>query len=331
MSFAQSNSSRASGTAAAAASTSYQMANSIVKKEPIDLNTTQAFCLRWNNYQSNMVNVFDQIFHDEKYVDVTLVCEGTFIKAHKIVLSACSPYFQQIFDTVASPHPVIVLKDMLLSELKPILDFMYKGEIYVAKEQIGVLLRVAESLKVRGLAEVAEENVGANIETDLQEDPLPVAPTIPTTNTNLRHSSKRKMHSSSSESLFMCDTNDDIAQAPAKQIRHRTREQSLIIPDDDVTETDFDATTATENHYEDEVYPVDLDDYRDDSMSETSGAEKVSSNRLYILKCSHINGLKGRDAHVHKECTEYIVHANLYFSATDMCLRFILDVIISNS
>lgn len=268
MSFAQSNSLRASGTGSAA-STSHQMANSSVKKEPIDLNATQAFCLRWNNYQSNMVNVFDQIFHDEKYVDVTLVCEGTFIKAHKIVLSACSPYFQQIFDTVASPHPVIVLKDMLLSELKPILDFMYKGEIYVAKEQIGVLLRVAESLKVRGLAEVAEENVGTKIETEIQEEPLPAT-------THLRRSSKRT-HTSSNESLIMCDTNDDIAQSPAKQTRSRARKQSLIIPEDDVTETDFDTTAASENHYDNEVYPVDLDDYKDDSMSETSGAEKVSS------------------------------------------------------
>lgn len=268
MSFAQSNSARASGTA----STSHQMAQATVKKEPIDLNATQAFCLRWNNYQSNMVNVFDQIFHDEKYVDVTLVCEGTFIKAHKIVLSACSPYFQQIFDTVATPHPVIVLKDMLLSELKPILDFMYKGEIYVAKDQIGVLLRVAESLKVRGLAEVAEENVGAKIETDPQEDPLPIA-------TNLRRSSKRKARTLSNESLILCDTNDDdeLAQSPAKQTRSRARKQSLIIPEDEANEADFDTTTATDNHYDDDVYPVDLDDYRDDSMSETSGAEKVSA------------------------------------------------------
>lgn len=270
MSYAQSNSLRASGTGPSA-STSHQMANSAVKKEPIDLNATQAFCLRWNNYQSNMVNVFDQIFHDEKYVDVTLVCEGTFIKAHKIVLSACSPYFQQIFDTVASPHPVIVLKDMLLSELKPILDFMYKGEIYVAKEQIGILLRVAESLKVRGLAEVAEENVNTKIETEIQdEEPLPAT-------THLRRSSKRKNHTSSNESLIMCDTNDDIAESPAKQTRSRARKQSLIIPDDEVTETDFDTTAATDNHYDDDVYPVDLDDYKDDSMSETSGAEKVSS------------------------------------------------------
>lgn len=249
------------------------MANAVDKKDSLDLNATQAFCLRWNNYQSNMVNVFDQIFHDEKYVDVTLVCEGTFIKAHKIVLSACSPYFQQIFDTVATPHPVIVLKDMLLSELKPILDFMYKGEIYVAKEQIGILLRVAESLKVRGLAEVAEENVGTKVEPDIEEEPIPVT-------TNTRRSSKRKMRTPSSDSLIMCETNDEMEESPAKHTRTRTQKQSHVLPEESV-ETDIDTTVATENQDKDDWYPVDLDDYRDDSMSETSGAEKVSPIHLY--------------------------------------------------
>lgn len=271
------------------------MINADVKREPDDLNSTQAFCLRWNNYQMNMVNVFDQIFHDEKYVDVTLVCEGTFIKAHKIVLSACSPYFQQIFDTVATPHPVIVLKDMLLSELKPILDFMYKGEIYVAKEQIGILLRVAESLKVRGLAEVAEENVTNDTDSLINEEEVvesvgersaTVTATAETATNNSRHASKRKLRAASSDSLILCETNDDIEPSPVKQTRSQARKQIHIIPDEAV-ETEFDTTADSENDYD--VYPVDLDEYRDDSMSETSRAEKVSFFSLPInsLTCSN--------------------------------------------
>ena len=55
---------------------------------------TQRFCLRWNNHQSNFVQVFDQLLHDESFVDVTIAVDGQLIKAHKMVLSACSPYFQ---------------------------------------------------------------------------------------------------------------------------------------------------------------------------------------------------------------------------------------------
>lgn len=58
---------------------------------------SQRFCLRWNNHQSNLLSVFDQLLHDEAFVDVTLAVDGRFLKAHKMVLSACSPYFQVIF------------------------------------------------------------------------------------------------------------------------------------------------------------------------------------------------------------------------------------------
>lgn len=40
--------------------------------------------------------MFDQLLHDESFVDVTLAVEGQLLKAHKMVLSACSPYFQVI-------------------------------------------------------------------------------------------------------------------------------------------------------------------------------------------------------------------------------------------
>lgn len=55
---------------------------------------SQRFCLRWNNHQSNLLSVFDQLLHDEAFVDVTLAVEGQLLRAHKMVLSACSPYFQ---------------------------------------------------------------------------------------------------------------------------------------------------------------------------------------------------------------------------------------------
>lgn len=55
------------------------------------------FCLRWNNYQSNMVSELDSLRSDEDLVDVTLCCEGHLLKAHKVILSACSSYFRNVF------------------------------------------------------------------------------------------------------------------------------------------------------------------------------------------------------------------------------------------
>ncbi|XP_032598893.1 protein bric-a-brac 2 isoform X2 [Drosophila grimshawi] len=115
----------------------------------------QQFCLRWNNYQSNLTNVFDELLQSESFVDVTLACEGHSIKAHKMVLSACSPYFQALFYDNPCQHPIIIMRDVNFCDLKALVEFMYKGEINVCQDQINPLLKVAETLKIRGLAEVS--------------------------------------------------------------------------------------------------------------------------------------------------------------------------------
>lgn len=55
------------------------------------------FCLRWNNFQTNITSQFETLRQEEDFVDVTLTCDGKSVKAHKVVLSACSPYFKELF------------------------------------------------------------------------------------------------------------------------------------------------------------------------------------------------------------------------------------------
>lgn len=104
-----------------------------------------------------MLNVFDQLFQNEALVDVTLACDGLSLKAHKVVLSACSPYFQSLFLDNPCQHPIVFLKDVRYSDLKALVDFMYKGEVNVSQEQLNAVLETAESLKVKGLAEMTPE------------------------------------------------------------------------------------------------------------------------------------------------------------------------------
>ncbi|KAF0762964.1 sex determination protein fruitless-like isoform X2 [Aphis craccivora] len=54
----------------------------------------QRFCLRWNNHQPNLVNVMTGLLNSEMFVDATIAAEGRKIQVHKVVLSACSSYFQ---------------------------------------------------------------------------------------------------------------------------------------------------------------------------------------------------------------------------------------------
>ncbi|XP_026477805.1 uncharacterized protein LOC113383763 isoform X2 [Ctenocephalides felis] len=120
---------------------------------------SEHYCLRWNNHQSNLLGVFSQLLHDESLVDVTLACsEGASIRAHKVVLSACSSYFQALFLDHPSRHPIVILKDVHFAELRTLVEFMYKGEVNVQYCQLSALLKTAESLKVKGLAEMTNLN-----------------------------------------------------------------------------------------------------------------------------------------------------------------------------
>ncbi|PSN47423.1 hypothetical protein C0J52_21758 [Blattella germanica] len=117
-------------------------------------SATQQYCLRWNNHRSNLLAVFDELLRNEAFTDVTLACEGgSSVKCHKMVLAACSSYFQSLFTELPCRHPVVVLKDVKYSEMKAILEYMYRGEVNVAHDQLAALLKVAEALKVKGLVE----------------------------------------------------------------------------------------------------------------------------------------------------------------------------------
>ncbi|XP_062563562.1 protein tramtrack, beta isoform isoform X1 [Armigeres subalbatus] len=119
--------------------------------------SSQRFCLRWNNHQTNLLSVFDQLLHAETFTDVTLAVEGQSLKAHKMVLSACSPYFQALFVDNPEKHPIVILKDVPFKDMKCLLDFMYRGEVSVDQDRLAAFLRVAESLRIKGLTEVNDD------------------------------------------------------------------------------------------------------------------------------------------------------------------------------
>lgn len=114
------------------------------------MGSTQQFCLKWNNHQSNMLSIFDQLLSSEHFVDVTLACDGLSVRAHKMVLSACSPFFQSLFIQNPCEHPIVILKDIRFVDLKALVQFMYRGEVNVSQDQLPTLLKAAEALKIKG-------------------------------------------------------------------------------------------------------------------------------------------------------------------------------------
>lgn len=115
--------------------------------------TSEKFCLRWNDFESNISSSFRQLKDDKDFFDITLACDDEQLQAHKVILGACSPFFRKVLRRNPHQHPLLYLKGIKYTDLQSVLDFMYHGEVNIAQEELNSFLSVAEDLRVKGLTQ----------------------------------------------------------------------------------------------------------------------------------------------------------------------------------
>jgi len=133
---------------------------------------SEKFCLRWNDFESNISTAFRELREDKDFFDVTLACDEDQIQAHKVILSACSPFFRTVLKRNRHEHPLLYLKGVKFIDLVAVLNFMYHGEVNVAQEELNSFLAVAEELKVKGLT----QNGGGGGDGSQRASPKPREP-----------------------------------------------------------------------------------------------------------------------------------------------------------
>ena len=113
---------------------------------------SKKLCLRWNDFQENIISAFGRLRDDKDFTDVTLVCEdGHQLEAHKLVLIASSTVFEKILQKNIHPRPLIYFRGVRSEDLVAILDFLYFGEANVYQETLDSFLAIAGELKLKGL------------------------------------------------------------------------------------------------------------------------------------------------------------------------------------
>ena len=108
-------------------------------------------CLSWNEYESNFSVAFQDLRQEKEFFDVTLACKDGQLEAHKVILSSCSTFFKDILKRNPHVHPLLYMKDVKLSHLQAVLDFMYQGNASVDQKELDTFLALARELKVKGL------------------------------------------------------------------------------------------------------------------------------------------------------------------------------------
>ncbi|XP_059089239.1 broad-complex core protein isoforms 1/2/3/4/5-like isoform X23 [Tigriopus californicus] len=137
------------------------------------MGSTDKFCLRWNDFETNISAAFKELRQDKDFFDVTLTVDDDpnhVLQAHKVILSACSPFFRNVLlrqnaamgvAGFSHPHPLVYLRGVSYEDLKHIIDFMYYGEVNVAQDDLQAFLQVAEDLKVKGLTQADSNSSSA--------------------------------------------------------------------------------------------------------------------------------------------------------------------------
>jgi len=116
------------------------------------INMEDRFCLNWSGYDENIREYFRQLRGNQRFFDVTLVTDdGQHIQAHKVILSAGSNFFSDIFMKSNHSNMLVYLKGISSDKLEPVIDFIYNGEAFITQEQLKVFIETGKELQVKGL------------------------------------------------------------------------------------------------------------------------------------------------------------------------------------
>ena len=129
------------------------------------MTSSEKFCLKWNDFQENIANSFHGLREDLDFSDVTLVCEeNNQIEAHRVILSACSPFLSSMLKRNKHAHPMIYMRGLNSKDLVAIVDFMYHGEANIYQDDLDGFLALADELQLKGLTGSNNENIEKQVQ-----------------------------------------------------------------------------------------------------------------------------------------------------------------------
>ena len=116
------------------------------------MSTTEIFSLKWNDFETNVSKSFVNLRTETQLFDVTLVGQDQKkVSAHRLVLSACSDFFKNIFYSNSHSHPLLYLDGVDSEDINQMLDYMYKGEVKIKQDYLERFLQISNKFQLEGL------------------------------------------------------------------------------------------------------------------------------------------------------------------------------------
>ena len=125
----------------------------------------EKYALKWNDFQPNIAKAFSLMKNDSNFTDVTLVSEDKHkVTAHKVILSACSEYFNDVLSQHKHSHPLLCLDGVSKEDLNNIVEYIYNGELQIYQENLDRFLGIGKKFQLTGLQfkdDLEAEPIGA--------------------------------------------------------------------------------------------------------------------------------------------------------------------------
>ena len=123
------------------------------------MTTQEKYNLTWQSFHSHVETFLKDLFSSTHFTDVTLVSEDMKkVKAHRNVLSACSPVFKELLLLdETNNQSIIFLKGVKYQELEAILQFIYLGQATFHEERVSHFLEAASILEIKDLSKIHSE------------------------------------------------------------------------------------------------------------------------------------------------------------------------------
>ena len=108
--------------------------------------------INWDDHSKSFISQLSNDMDQDILKDVTLACaEGNCIRAHRLILSIYSEYFQELLSKCTTSEPTILLPDIELQDLETLISFMYTGKVNITEENLPNVLKAATKLQIKGL------------------------------------------------------------------------------------------------------------------------------------------------------------------------------------
>ena len=224
------------------------------------------------SHGAQFIQTCGELFNENILTDVTLVCDGQLrIGAHKIVLSAGSHFFREMFVNNPHSHPLLYLRGLKEPELLSMLQFLYLGETSMNKDRVPQFLSVAKEFEISGLEEQeVTEPENDEPETNQTEEKQNLNVTTPEPSKNKSGTTSRIKENT----LYYCDKCHYEAPGSLELKKHQT---TCVLASPPITKDLQLKKTGGEN------YQCDFCDFSAQSKSKLA-QHKVAA---HAVSCSH--------------------------------------------